>query len=215
MQQKNKNSIILQSTFHTNAHLKTSWSHLKVELEKLAYLKPLSYGTSIRYSLYPFDSSYACFIEFSKNAIDYSFSFSIPSEIEYTRNLLAFISILSFLKVCYDIDFSQIYSYLIEALQTVIAISPKQANFNADAFSKRIEELCKSNLVLSKEILSLEYKIERLRNRIEHLSTFVIGAVSNAPRLPDGEYNYVTLALNLGLEQEVVAKAIDVLKEGE
>jgi hypothetical protein len=117
--------------------------------------------------------------------------------------------------VCYDIDFSQIYSYLIEALQTVIAISPKQANFNADAFSRRIEELCKSNLVLSKEILSLEYKIERFRNRIEHLSTFVIGAVSNAPRLPDGKYNYVTLASNLGLEQEVVAKAIDVLKEGE
>ncbi len=215
MHQKAKVSIVLHSTFHVSAHLKVSTAHLKNELEKVAYLKPLSYGTSLNYSLHPFDPTYSCLLEFSKSSVDYSFSFSAPSEIEYTRNFLVLIAILSYLKACYDIDMSTIYPYLVEVLQIAVVISPKEEKNSAAAILKRVDELCKSNAILSKDLLSLQRRVAYLSKTIEKLSSFAVHAISNMPRLSNGKYNSATIASALGIELDTVEKALDAIENGE
>lgn len=215
MAAKTKNSIMLYSTFHVKAELKVSMAHLKSVLDGVAYLKPVSYGTSMKYLLFPFEQKYNCYIEFTKNHIKYSFSFPAPSEFEYSRNLLAFLSILSFLRVCYETDFSSIYAYLVEALRIVSALSPKSNSIGIDAFIKRNEELGRSNSMLAKDVLSLQCKAAHLNDRIKALSSFIGSVVGTVPRLPNGLHNTPAVASAFGIDSKSVQEALEAMEAGE
>jgi hypothetical protein len=151
--------IILSTSFHAGGALKSEMTVVKNQLRELPHLKILSDGNTLKYELLKtgVDKNNGL-LELTDSSITLSFFFKKPESSSYKDNLVSFICILVYLKEFYDIRFSDLYSYIVEALNQNWHNVVKDQNKVFWSLKERINVLNKSNCTLSNQIVDLSRK---------------------------------------------------------
>ncbi|MGC8687161.1 MAG: hypothetical protein ACP5RM_00475 [Candidatus Micrarchaeia archaeon] len=193
-------SIILVTSFFAEARLVSTIGAVEMEISKLPSIEVLSKGTILR--CIADRKGINAELIFRRDSITYKFNFNKPSQAEYAKHLLAFISILSFLRDHYEVKIGALYRYVVQALQSSI--------YGIDDFASAAElerahlvmnALNESNSKLAESILELETRIGLQEQKINLLESFARAILNNS-----GSAGVMTLLNSAGITDEEINK---------
>jgi hypothetical protein len=164
--------VLLSSAFHSHAELHGTLEDVRKALANIPGIRLASTGTRIRYAiLNPENRNKAeAIAEFATNCVTFRFFFKTPSAYESKRNFLRFVAILAYLKDFYTIKLSDLYCYMVDALQQEQdAMLPTSGNAADDFAKMRMHALGSVNMSLSHKLLLAD---ERLKETDRCISSY-------------------------------------------
>jgi len=157
--------IKLSSSFYIAAKLITSLQSVKRKMGWLPYAAMNAEGSKLRYAINGMTNR--ALLEFGSSYISYVFYFDNPNNALYSRNLLAFISILAFLNEEYDIKLAGIYRYIIYALTKSTATRDIANDINTEMLKDQVKVLNSINASLAKELVNYRAKQRELNYNMD------------------------------------------------
>jgi hypothetical protein len=155
-------------------------------------------------------------LELCRDSISLRFFFAKPDRGEYTNNLLRFLSILAYLKELYSIDFTGVYSYVIEALRNSWSFSVLEDRPRDDVLSQRIDALSGVNATLSHEFVVLSREKRKLEKRVQAYRRFCAEVLEKASSAGGtGEAGQHAVLYSLGVDNAAISAIASLLAEKE
>lgn len=143
----------LNTCFHVTASLNCTMDVLKTRLN-LNNIKILSEEGVLRCEMfYEGSKEDACILEFSDKYISFVFFFDKPTQYFYNKNLIAFLSLIIYLKDFYKVNFTDLYTYIIEALDKNWDNLSKGHAQVGDKLKDQINILSDANCAISYELI--------------------------------------------------------------
>lgn len=150
---KKSNESGLNTCFYVAASLNCTFDQLKAKLN-LQNLNILADGKVLKYEMFYADSEgEACILEFSDNYISLTFFFDKSNQYVYSRNLTVFLSLLVSLKGSYNVNFDDLYVYIIEALSKNWKDISKDQTQVIERLKNQIKILADSNCAISYQLI--------------------------------------------------------------
>lgn len=166
------NKSLLSSSFYVTAKLNCKINILKEEINKINFFIELKADKRLKYKIIKTSSKEnKNFIEFTEDHIVLVFFFKSFSAELYNNNLNSFISIITFLKDFYEVKFSDLYPYILEALRYNWS-NIVQENGLIDGLKERINSLNESNYNLSFHVLELSKRNLKYSKELKSYADF-------------------------------------------
>jgi hypothetical protein len=197
--------ILLTTSFFAEAKLTSTLKLIIEELSKLPSIEIVSKGTTIR-----------CIVDkkgldaeviFRHDSIVYIFRFKKPSQAEYAKHLIAFISIISFLRDHYEVKIDTLYRYVVQALQdSIYEFGQYRSMDEIERAHMTINALNESNCKLAELLFELEQHKIIQEQKIAILESFAKAIIGN-------DSPQATKMLNsFGVSNEAIQKIEKILK---
>ncbi|MGC8647989.1 MAG: hypothetical protein ACP5SJ_00630 [Candidatus Micrarchaeia archaeon] len=196
----NSEKVLFSTSFVAKAELKCDFGLLEKTLEELPALKKASYGSRLAYNIIelPNGVSNNAEICFERNTITYKAYFSEYRRIGYRKELLKFLSLLGYTKKLYQVDFSSIYGYIIEALH-VEEIVPS-LNQGCKSAEEKLVVVKRVNVELAQKLIGDDIEIAALRRRISNYEAF-LSELAEAIEMKGG-YTLENLMEKIGMQEK-------------
>ncbi len=148
---------LLCTCFRARAELKCGRQAMEESLAKLKNLERIIDNSRLRYRVIKIGSKKEeeSILELSEDCISLLFFCRKPSNAAYNSNLVMFISLMPFLKDFYAVEFGDLYSYVIEAMNHSWRSTIKDESRIIESLKGRIEMLNDSNCRLSHQLVRL------------------------------------------------------------
>lgn len=148
--------VVLGVCFRVGAKLKCDRQKVEKELTRLKILKRVSDSSKLKYEIVKIEGGNdQSILELSEDCICLIFFQRRQSTASYSSNLVTLLSLIPSLEVFYEIEFGDLYGYVIEALKYGWHNTVKSERLLIESLKERIFVLNDSNCRLSYQVVKL------------------------------------------------------------
>ncbi len=161
-----KNKTKPSDVIRVNAKLKVKVEELKKRLNAFPFAKAVE-GTEIKYRICRpgKEKTELMILECTKEEINLGFYFDEKSKPGKTLNLLRFMSLLAYLKDCYEVTLGELYEPLVESISYAAVIKYKPY-IEMEQNNELLDSLGVHNLALANKINEMEGSMHKLEDEL-------------------------------------------------